>query len=82
MSRFVATENRSNGKWGVMAQGSGRFVGPANLTKDEATAKACRFEHGEAHDAHMALSGECPWCGTYDEAQGGMSVETATEVFG
>lgn len=24
----------------------------------------------EAHHAHMAANGECPWCGAYDESGG------------
>lgn len=39
------------------------------------TPDACRREYGEAHDAHMALNGGCPWCGASDPSQGGMSVE-------
>lgn len=26
-------------------------------------AAACRKKYGEAHDAHMAINDECPWCG-------------------
>lgn len=32
------------------------------LYHDELVAD-CRKNYGEAHDAHMALNGECPWCG-------------------
>jgi hypothetical protein len=24
----------------------------------------CRDEYGDAHDEHMRINGECPWCGT------------------
>lgn len=27
------------------------------------TAEECRDEYGEAHDAHIEVNGECPWCG-------------------
>jgi nitrite reductase/ring-hydroxylating ferredoxin subunit len=27
------------------------------------TPEACRVQYGEAHDEHMAINGECPWCG-------------------
>jgi hypothetical protein len=47
MMKVVATVNRANGKWGVMAQGLGRFVGPANLTKEQAEAKAREFNEKE-----------------------------------
>jgi hypothetical protein len=30
-------------------------------------ANACRQEYGEAHDAHMGVNDECPWCGMYRE---------------
>ncbi len=43
----------------------------------------CRENYGEAHDAHMAVNGECPWCGTYDPNQTDfLSVEEAEEMFG
>jgi hypothetical protein len=29
--------------------------------------RACRDP--EAHDAHMRLNGECPWCGALDVSQ-------------
>lgn len=46
-------------------------------------ASKCREQYGEAHDAHMSVNGECPWCGTYDEAQTEfLSVDEAVEVFG
>lgn len=54
----------------------------ALTTEARQRAQECRESYGEAHDAHMAVNGECPWCGTFDPEQGGMSVETATEVFG
>lgn len=31
--------------------------------------QTCRETNGEAHDAHMRLNGECPWCGAFDPAQ-------------
>lgn len=34
------------------------------MTEDE-----CREQNGDAHEAHMALNGECPWCGAADESQ-------------
>jgi hypothetical protein len=36
----------------------------------------------EGHEAHMAVNGECPWCGVSDPNQGGMSVEEAEATFG
>lgn len=32
------------------------------------TESECRRQYGEAHDAHMEMNGECPWCGAGDEA--------------
>lgn len=32
-----------------------------NTTKTQET---CQYPEG--HEAHMALNGECPWCGAYD----------------
>lgn len=31
--------------------------------------RECRKQYGDAHDAHMAMNGECPWCGssTYNQ---------------
>ena len=26
-------------------------------------------ENPEAHEAHMEVNGECPWCGAYDESR-------------
>lgn len=34
------------------------------------------------HQAHMAINGECPWCGTYDPDAETMSVEKAEAMFG
>ena len=35
------------------------------------------------HAAHMAVNGECPWCGEFDEDQTEfMSVEDAERRFG
>lgn len=28
---------------------------------------ACRRAYGEAHDAHLSINGECPWCGEFSE---------------
>lgn len=28
-----------------------------------AAVAACREQYGDAHDAHMDLNDECPWCG-------------------
>lgn len=32
--------------------------------RDEQAAK-CRAAMGEAHDAHMEINDECPWCGAF-----------------
>lgn len=31
------------------------------------TPEECRDKYGEAHDEHMRVNGECPWCGAYDK---------------
>lgn len=39
-------------------------VGPRQPEKFDKGARNC--EMPEAHEAHMAINGECPWCGAYD----------------
>jgi hypothetical protein len=36
-------------------------------------ANECRRQYGDAHDEHMAMNGECPWCGasTYNTEEAG-----------
>ena len=26
-------------------------------------------EYPDAHEAHLAINGECPWCGAWDESK-------------
>lgn len=51
-------------------------------TMDEmAQQEACR--NTPAHQAHMAINAECPWCGLYDPNQTEfMTVEEAVEAWG
>lgn len=45
--------------------------------------KRCRAEYGDAHDAHMAINGECPWCGTCDPDQNEfLTVDQVVERWG
>ena len=34
--------------------------------EDSALLKTLKCENPEAHEAHMAVNGECPWCGETD----------------
>jgi hypothetical protein len=48
---------------------------------EQAAAEACMLT--PAHQAHMAINGECPWCGAHDPNQTEfLSVEEAVEIWG
>jgi hypothetical protein len=52
-------------------------VDPPQPTRSEMVAAGCvdgswpesMFVYSEAHEAHMALNGDCPWCGAYDKGK-------------
>lgn len=31
--------------------------------------RVCQQQYGEAHDEHMRINGDCPWCGMYDKSK-------------
>lgn len=36
----------------------------------------------EAHEAHMALNGECPWCGEYDAEAELLTIKEMNDTYG
>lgn len=51
------------------------------MVKERKMSKEKECAMGESHSAHMAVNGECPWCGAYDSEQGGMSIAEAEGEF-
>lgn len=43
--------------------------GKGGTWEDSAFLVQMKCEDPEAHEAHMRLNGECPWCGTTDESR-------------
>lgn len=44
---------------------------PPQPTEEQMAESGC-FKHGgfsEAHVEHMAVNGDCPWCGAYDTSK-------------
>ena len=60
MSTPIISTDDYRAQYGRAPRGRGtwRFI-----VKGEVTREQCLTQHGEAHDAHMRLNSECPWCG-------------------
>lgn len=46
---------------------------PPQPTKEQMIAAGCLGKDGwgisEAHEEHMRINGDCPWCGAYDKSK-------------
>lgn len=47
---------------------------------DPRTPEECRREYGAAHDAHLELNGECPWCGALGEPDPALDLLTPEQA--